>query len=366
MGSFDFFADRDAIYARKDLSPLEKHLAVVILSFRNADTGQCNPPIKSDFIKEDGSKVEDIVDRSGMSERAIQNNLNSLEKKAVLLRTRRWNAASDITFTLSPQEMHPAGDAPRTTCTLTPQEMHPQSAGDAPRRKCTPHQMHPHPAGDAPSPRTRCGLTDKEQIKNREEISSAHTCEEPPFDDDLFDEAARVASEAASESEATSETVVLADDYSIDENISKRLAMESKVKSDIKALADAQCGVTSDFEACSKPTQPRKERTPRVRFPECIPDDWRVDAQKLRPEIDAQATFTKMRCWLGANNTTTKTVRQWKTQFLGWIGREKKGFGHYAGNHRSDRSRQGYAGFGARNTAEIDYNYGLPVRGAVG
>ena len=38
MGSFDFFADRDAIYARKDLSPLEKHLAVVILSFRNADT----------------------------------------------------------------------------------------------------------------------------------------------------------------------------------------------------------------------------------------------------------------------------------------------------------------------------------------
>ena len=148
MGSFDFFADRDAIYARKDLSPLEKHLAVVILSFRNADTGQCNPPIKSDFIKEDGSKVEDIVDRSGMSERAIQNNLNSLEKKAVLLRTRRWNAASDITFIVTPHQMHP----------------HP--AEDAPRRKCTPHQMHPHPAGDAPSPRTRCGLTDKEQIKN--------------------------------------------------------------------------------------------------------------------------------------------------------------------------------------------------------
>lgn len=119
-------------------------------------------------------------------------------------------------------------------------------------------------------------------------------------------------------------------------------------------------------EACSKPKQPRKERTPRVRFPEDIPEDWRVDAQKLRPEIDAQATFTKMRCWLGANNTTTKTMRQWKTQFLGWIGREKKGFEHYAGNHRSDRSRQGYAGFGARNTAEIDYNYGLPVRGAVG
>lgn len=84
MGSFDFFADRDAIYARKDLSPLEKHLAVVILSFRNADTGQCNPPIKSDFIKEDGSKVEDIVDRSGMSERAIQNNLNSLENLKVV------------------------------------------------------------------------------------------------------------------------------------------------------------------------------------------------------------------------------------------------------------------------------------------
>lgn len=75
-----------------------------------------------------------------------------------------------------------------------------------------------------------------------------------------------------------------------------------------------------------------------MRFPEEIPEDWRVDAQKLRPEIDAQATFTKMRCWLGANNTTTKTMQQWKTQFLGWIGREKKGFGHYAGNHRADRA----------------------------
>ena len=205
----------------------------------------------------------------------------------------------------------------------------------------------------------------RELNREEEKSSDAHTCEAPPFDDELFNEAARVASESLG-SEVNVEVVCSAIGQTPIENIDALFATTSDSLFGTDTPTKDQNAAERKSEACSKPKQPRKERIPRVRFPEGIPDDWRVDAQKLRPEIDAQATFTKMRCWLGANNTTTKTMRQWKTQFLGWIGREKKGFEHYAGNHRSDRSRQGYAGFGARNTAEIDYNYGLPVRGAVG
>ena len=304
MGSFDFFADRDAIYARKDLSPLEKHLAVVILSFRNADTGQCNPPIKSDFIKEDGSKVEDIVDRSGMSERAIQNNLNSLEKKAVLLRTRRWNAASDITFIVTPHQMHPAGDAPRTTCTLTPQEM--------------------HPARRAPSPRTRCGLTDKEQIKNREEISSAHTCEEPPFDDDLFDEAIRVV-----ETEATSES-----------------PPEKKQKKPRKAR--------TSFATVERPDD----------LPEQLWQDWLALRKAKRAPLNTTTINTfraeAQKAGISFEEAVSFSVAN------GYQGFKADWYRKNASTFTNDRPHQGYAGFGARNTAEIDYNYGLPVRGAVG
>lgn len=315
MGSFDFFADRDAIYARKDLSPLEKHLAVVILSFRNADTGQCNPPIKSDFIKEDGSKVEDIVDRSGMSERAIQNNLNSLEKKAVLLRTRRWNAASDITFIVTPHQMHPAGDAPRTTCTLTPQEMHPQPAPDAPRRRCTPQEMHP--ARRAPSPRTRCGLTDKEQIKNREEISSAHTCEEPPFDDDLFDEAIRVV-----ETEATSES-----------------PPEKKQK------------------------KPRKARTSfaTVERPDDLPEQLWQDWLELRKAKRAPLNTTTINTFRAEAQKAGISFEEAVSFSVanGYQGFKADWYRKNASTFTNGRPHQGYAGFGARNTAEIDYTAGI-------
>lgn len=297
MGSFDFFADRDAIYARKDLSPLEKHLAVVILSFRNADTGQCNPPIKSDFIKEDGSKVEDIVDRSGMSERAIQNNLNSLEKKAVLLRTRRWNAASDITFIVTPHQMHPAGDAPRTTCTLTPQEM--------------------HPARRAPSPRTRCGLTDKEQIKNREEISSAHTCEEPPFDDDLFDEAIRVV-----ETEATSES-----------------PPEKKQK------------------------KPRKARTSfaTVERPDDLPEQLWQDWLELRKAKRAPLNTTTINTFRAEAQKAGISFEEAVSFSVanGYQGFKADWYRKNASTFTNGRPHQGYAGFGARNTAEIDYTAGI-------
>lgn len=181
-----------------------------------------------------------------------------------------------------------------------------------------------HPAGDAPSPRTRCGLTDKEQIKNREEISSAHTCEEPPFDDDLFDEAIRVV-----ETEATSES-----------------PPEKKQK------------------------KPRKARTSvtAVERPDDLPEQLWQDWLELRKAKRAPLNTTTINTFRAEAQKAGISFEEAVSFSVanGYQGFKADWYRKNASTFTNGRPHQGYAGFGARNTAEIDYNYGLPVRGAVG
>ena len=181
-----------------------------------------------------------------------------------------------------------------------------------------------HPARRAPSPRTRCGLTDKEQIKNREEISSAHTCEEPPFDDDLFDEAIRVV-----ETEATSES-----------------PPEKKQK------------------------KPRKARTSfaTVERPDDLPEQLWQDWLELRKAKRAPLNTTTINTFRAEAQKAGISFEEAVSFSVanGYQGFKADWYRKNASTFTNDRPHQGYAGFGARNTAEIDYNYGLPVRGAVG
>lgn len=179
-----------------------------------------------------------------------------------------------------------------------------------------------HPAGNAP--RTRCGLTDKEQIKNREEISSAHTCEEPPFDDDLFDEAIRVV-----ETEATSES-----------------PPEKKQK------------------------KPRKARTSvtAVERPDDLPEQLWQDWLELRKAKRAPLNTTTINTFRAEAQKAGISFEEAVSFSVanGYQGFKADWYRKNASTFTNGRPHQGYAGFGARNTAEIDYNYGLPVRGAVG
>lgn len=144
-----FFADMQAIYSRDDLSATEKHLAIVVLSFRNRDDGTCNPPVASKTLsKKTGKLTESLCSRSGLSDRAVQNNLDSLEAKGIFVREKHKQAPADFTFTLTPNDVHPEAGSPRTT--FTP----------------TPNVVHPHPEAGSPSPRTSFPQTDKEQIRN--------------------------------------------------------------------------------------------------------------------------------------------------------------------------------------------------------
>ena len=177
--------------------------------------------------------------------------------------------------------------------------------------------MHPHPAGDAPSPRTRCGLTDKEQIKNREEISSAHTCEEPPFDDDLFDEAIRVV-----ETEATSES-----------------PPEKKQK------------------------KPRKARTSfaTVERPDDLPEQLWQDWLELRKAKRAPLNTTTINTFRAEAQKAGISFEEAVSFSVanGYQGFKADWCRKNASTFTNGRPHQGYAGFGARNTAEIDYTAGI-------
>jgi hypothetical protein len=167
------------------------------------------------------------------------------------------------------------------------------------------------------SPRTRCGLTDKEQIKNREEISSAHTCEEPPFDDDLFDEAIRVV-----ETEATSES-----------------PPEKKQK------------------------KPRKARTSfaTVERPDDLPEQLWQDWLELRKAKRAPLNTTTINTFRAEAQKAGISFEEAVSFSVanGYQGFKADWYRKNASTFTNGRPHQGYAGFGARNTAEIDYTAGI-------
>lgn len=169
MSTFDFFADMNAIYRRDDLSATERHLAVVVLSFRNRQTGACNPPVISERVSaKTGQITESLVSRSGLCERAVRKTLAVLEAKKVFVRTPHQHAPADFFFAES------AG-APCTTCTPAPDaglhHVHP-----------TLHHMQGSPAPRAPQPCTTCTQTAKEQQRNGKEEQRSSSA--PPFDGD--------------------------------------------------------------------------------------------------------------------------------------------------------------------------------------
>ncbi len=190
MSTFDFFADMNAIYRRDDLSATERHLAIVVLSFRNRKTGACNPPVISERVSaKTGQITESLVSRSGLCERAVRKTLAALEAKKVFIRTPHQHAPADFFFVES------AG-APCTTCTPAPDaglhHVHP-----------TLHHVQGSPAPRAPQPCTTCTQTaNKQQINNKEEqressaLSDAHSSTtfseiDPPFDETLFGQVAQ-------------------------------------------------------------------------------------------------------------------------------------------------------------------------------
>nr|DAL32428.1 MAG TPA_asm: hypothetical protein [Caudoviricetes sp.] len=94
--AFGNLTDQLAILRRQDLTPTEKFVAVVALSFRNAESGRCNPPIVSD-----DAEKETLCSRSGYTKQCITKTLASLEAKGVLALKKAIARPSEITFTVN-------------------------------------------------------------------------------------------------------------------------------------------------------------------------------------------------------------------------------------------------------------------------
>lgn len=109
-----------AMWARRDLTSTEKLVAVRLADHAGPDGGHAFPSVRR------------LMDDTGLSERTVQGALRSLVGKGAVV----WEGAhpkyrtNQYRIILTPQEMHPAGDAP-------PQETAPDPAAGAP----TPPQM---------------------------------------------------------------------------------------------------------------------------------------------------------------------------------------------------------------------------------
>lgn len=110
--AFGNLTDQLAILKRQDLTPTEKFVAVVALSFRNAESGRCNPAIISD-----DSNKETLCSRSGYTKQCVTKTLRSLAAKGVLSLKKAIARPSEITFTIN--DVYGKQGLPSTTITDT-------------------------------------------------------------------------------------------------------------------------------------------------------------------------------------------------------------------------------------------------------
>lgn len=135
--------DQAIILDRADLTSTEKLVAVALLSFRNSETGRCNPPIYSD----DQSK-KTICSRTGFTKPCVIKAISSLEKKQIIICNKVNARPSEIIFTVN--DVYRKQDLPLTTFTPTVNDDY-RTVNDVYR--------HGKP---------RLPITNKEQIINKE------------------------------------------------------------------------------------------------------------------------------------------------------------------------------------------------------
>ena len=156
--------DQSIILDRTDLSATEKLVAVALLSFRNSETGRCNPPIYSD----DQNK-KTICSRTGYTKQCIIITIASLEKKQIIICKRINAKPSEITFTVN--DDYRKQGLPSTTITATVNDDYRKQGLPSTTITATVNDDYRHG-------KPRLPITDKEQIRTDNTIR-----ENSPSDD---------------------------------------------------------------------------------------------------------------------------------------------------------------------------------------
>ena len=115
MADFNNLTDQFLILDRNDLTPTERLVALTLLSFRNSETGRCNPPIFSD-----DPEKKTICSRTGFTRQCVIKTLSSLEQKKIIVCKKLNARPSEITFTVNNDYRNP--DLPVTSFTPTVNE----------------------------------------------------------------------------------------------------------------------------------------------------------------------------------------------------------------------------------------------------
>lgn len=115
MADFNNLTDQFLILDRNDLTPTERLVALILLSFRNSETGRCNPPIFSD-----DTEKKTICSRTGFTRQCVIKTLSSLEQKKIIVCKKQNARPSEITLTVNND--YRKQELPSTTFTDTVNE----------------------------------------------------------------------------------------------------------------------------------------------------------------------------------------------------------------------------------------------------
>lgn len=149
--TFNNLLDQLSVFQRQDLTSTEKLVACALLSFRNSETGRCNPSIFSENIQK-----ETVCSRSSLTRKCVINAISNLEKKNILKTTKEIGKPSSYQFVLTRVISTPVNDGnPCTEYTSPVYYEHPSRVSDTPH-PCTSYTHNKE-------------ITNKEQISNKED-----------------------------------------------------------------------------------------------------------------------------------------------------------------------------------------------------
>ena len=116
----------------------------------------------------------------------------------------------------------------------------------------------------------------------------------------------------------------------------------------------------AESEPDEKPKPEKKPRQPLVYIPDQLPDEWRKTALTIRPDVNPEFVFNKVRARF-AGTSNKKTLGNWRKIFLDWIGREyaRNGNGNQNSANGASGKPRSHSGPSWEPKPGLDYTRGI-------
>ena len=290
--AYENLTDQLAILRRQDLSATERFVAIVALSFRNAESGRCNPPVYSD-----DAEKESLCSRSGYTKQCITKTLAALEAKRVIVLKKHVARPSEITFTVN--DVYGKQGLPSTTITTTVNDVY----GEGKRR---------------------LPITDKEQTSNRQvSASSAEAAPTTPASSKPFRRDQKENTGAAKTEKTQRNSLIQK------KNMDAPSVAPNPADSMKQSASNSLIG--KEIRGADGRADPRGTRFTL----ENLPDDWRAECRRIQPKADPVKVFEEFRDhWIaqpGAKGRKSDWLATWRNWCRRLNARDLERVGYEAG-----------------------------------